>query len=411
MLPPKDDFSVRTASPSQSLPALKEQVERAEEGGGWVPLVFSRICACPDKISAGDAISPTDFKAFVAWLADRPDSTRVRTVDQVMGGELRPVVGAPLPRVVPDPSSAIGSPASPADDESPWAFLGDRSRSQALALAAAVGLAILAALGAARRSNRGRAAVSVAKTDERAASSRRRVPKAALVSVAVVAVAALVGAAFLGIGDLRLFGGSTSAAPEAVANGSGAPEERLSVEPPAAFSAPGTYVQSRVTASGDVQVIQWVVTAKEQPISSLDLALPPLPTSGSVSVAATDLVVAADQVKVRTPTTVGAAGRVLRFEGPARAVYLAYTLRGAVETSESVPGRVLVRATTLSSRYQPRVGPTRVTVTGGAVLSMACAGPSAPSLSPCGEPVDGRWRAVLQGPDRAGGVAAVVTLT
>lgn len=154
-LPPEDDFSVRSVSPGLGPAALRERVERAERGGGWVPLLFDRVCTCPDKVAAGEATTPKDFEEFVQWLADRPDSTRVRTVDQVMGGELQPVVGTPLARLVPDPSPAIGSPASSADDDSPWAFLGaGTGRNQTLGIGALVLLGVVAALMGARTANR-----------------------------------------------------------------------------------------------------------------------------------------------------------------------------------------------------------------------------------------------------------------
>lgn len=106
-LPPTDDFRIRTAGVGNDLDVLKSYVVRAEEsGGGWVPLVFSYICVCPEL--GENAISPEDFTAFVRWMETRPDTTQVMTVDQVMEGELKPVVGTPLKRLVPDPSPVIG---------------------------------------------------------------------------------------------------------------------------------------------------------------------------------------------------------------------------------------------------------------------------------------------------------------
>lgn len=160
-IPPKDDFSVRTVASGASLVALKESVERAERGGGWVPLVFTRVCRCPDRVSAGDAISTADFEEFVRWLAQRPESTRVRTVDQVMGGALKPVVGTPVPRIVPDPSSAIGTSGPPANDDSFWTILGaGTGRTQAIGLTTVAALAVVGAFVSARRANRRRGARS-----------------------------------------------------------------------------------------------------------------------------------------------------------------------------------------------------------------------------------------------------------
>lgn len=107
-VPATDDYRIRT-SPQTSDPAeLRSRVDRAaRHGGGWVPLVFTKICVCPDE---DDAISPDAFRAFVAWLDGR-EATIVRTVDQVMGGPMRTVHGVPLPRLVADPSPAISTEA------------------------------------------------------------------------------------------------------------------------------------------------------------------------------------------------------------------------------------------------------------------------------------------------------------
>jgi hypothetical protein len=106
-LPPTDDFRIRTSDAGATIEEMKEDVLRAENaGGGWVPLVFTYVCVCPDK---EDAITPAEFTELVTWMRERPSTTKVKTVDQVMGGPLKPVVGKPLERLVPDPSGAIGS--------------------------------------------------------------------------------------------------------------------------------------------------------------------------------------------------------------------------------------------------------------------------------------------------------------
>lgn len=120
-VPPRDFFRIRTNPIGTTLPELKRHVRNAEKaGGGWVPLVFSQVCVCPDE--KGDAISPADFETFVGWLNDRPASTRVKTVDQVMGGDLKPVVGTPLRRLVPDPSAP--PPTTALSKVPAWTVLG-----------------------------------------------------------------------------------------------------------------------------------------------------------------------------------------------------------------------------------------------------------------------------------------------
>jgi len=119
-LPPTDDFRIRTPPESTAVADLEAEVMRVEHaGGGWLPLVFTKVCVCPGD---EDAISPTDFETFVSWLGKRPGTT-VKTVDQVMGGALRPVRGTPLKRLVPDPSAAISS-NEPLSRQSAWTLLG-----------------------------------------------------------------------------------------------------------------------------------------------------------------------------------------------------------------------------------------------------------------------------------------------
>ena len=94
-----DTWRIRTNGTTSSPELLRSRVVEAERsGGGWVPLVFHHVCTCPEKGTA--AITPADFAAFVDWLAARGPGTRVATVAEVAGGELRPVVGTPLERLV-----------------------------------------------------------------------------------------------------------------------------------------------------------------------------------------------------------------------------------------------------------------------------------------------------------------------
>jgi hypothetical protein len=123
-MPPVDDFRIRTPSPGTNLEDLQRHVLQAEDnGGGWVPLVFTNVCVCPEE--GDDAISPTEFTTFVEWLTARPSTTTVKTVDQVMGGALKPVKGEPVARLVPDPSGAIGTGTPGALSKKPaWTVAG-----------------------------------------------------------------------------------------------------------------------------------------------------------------------------------------------------------------------------------------------------------------------------------------------
>ncbi|GGU99223.1 hypothetical protein GCM10010182_15190 [Actinomadura cremea] len=116
-VPPADPYSVRTpdsAMTSTTLDQLKGYVTQAEQnGGGWVPLVFHHVCdGCGDSY----AVTPATLDAFLGWLGARaPGGTIVRTVDEVVGGGVRPPVsGPPSPAEVQNPSLETASNGVPA---------------------------------------------------------------------------------------------------------------------------------------------------------------------------------------------------------------------------------------------------------------------------------------------------------
>ncbi|HET7026294.1 MAG TPA: Ig-like domain-containing protein [Candidatus Limnocylindrales bacterium] len=89
-IPPADPYQIRapdSIKTDTSLAALEKYVTQAENGGGgWVPLVFHHVCDACDP----NSIKPSDFASFISWLAARPGTTSVQTVDQVIGGQLNP---------------------------------------------------------------------------------------------------------------------------------------------------------------------------------------------------------------------------------------------------------------------------------------------------------------------------------
>jgi hypothetical protein len=104
-IPPADDWHIRTDTTSVNMTWLTDKIMRIEDGGGgWLPLVFSDICTCPSKGS--QAITPEDFAALVDWVIKRPTTTRVMTVDQVVRGDYRKVIGTPIERLVPKEDNA-----------------------------------------------------------------------------------------------------------------------------------------------------------------------------------------------------------------------------------------------------------------------------------------------------------------
>jgi peptidoglycan/xylan/chitin deacetylase (PgdA/CDA1 family) len=97
-LPLANDFAIPAAgsvSPATTLADLQKTVLDTEaSGGGWVPFVFHHVC---DNCST-NAISPSTLTAFVDWLAERKATgTGVRTVNEVLAGDVKPGVKGPLP--------------------------------------------------------------------------------------------------------------------------------------------------------------------------------------------------------------------------------------------------------------------------------------------------------------------------
>ncbi len=87
-IPPGNPYYIQTPESilsTTTLDQLKTLVTQAETGGGWVPLVFHRVCTGCDIYS----ISPATLDAFLTWLQARESNfTYVRTVSQVMSGDI-----------------------------------------------------------------------------------------------------------------------------------------------------------------------------------------------------------------------------------------------------------------------------------------------------------------------------------
>ncbi|MBP1137098.1 peptidoglycan/xylan/chitin deacetylase (PgdA/CDA1 family) [Arthrobacter sp. PvP023] len=102
-IPPANPYV--TAAPDQvdtswRLADLQTSVTQAEPAGGWVQLTFHHVAASStDPLN----ITPTVLNQFLAWLKARPATTTVKTVDQVIGGTVKPAVSGPA--VPPQPSS------------------------------------------------------------------------------------------------------------------------------------------------------------------------------------------------------------------------------------------------------------------------------------------------------------------
>ncbi|GAP58408.1 polysaccharide deacetylase [Arthrobacter sp. Hiyo1] len=94
-IPPANPYN--TAAPDEvdntwTLADLQKSVTQAEPGGGWVQLTFHHISATStDPLN----ITPTLFNQFATWLKSRPATTTVKTVAQVIGGTVKPLVSGP----------------------------------------------------------------------------------------------------------------------------------------------------------------------------------------------------------------------------------------------------------------------------------------------------------------------------
>ena len=93
-----------------------------------------------------------------------------------------------------------------------------------------------------------------------------------------------------------------------------------------------------------------------------------------------------------------------------------YVLRGAVDSSDTVKGRLLARDVALDLDFPAQAGPTVVVVdaggTGGEVRNLACgnARSTVALLRPCGSPDGSRWRVRLPAESRTDRVTAQVDL-
>ena len=87
-LPPADPYRIRTPAAvdqSWTLDDLRAQVVNAQRaGGGWVPLVFERVCDGCSAVS----VRPDVLDAFTRWLADSASAAiTVRTMSEVVRAE------------------------------------------------------------------------------------------------------------------------------------------------------------------------------------------------------------------------------------------------------------------------------------------------------------------------------------
>ena len=95
--PPLDRWAIRTrnsVTTGDTAATLEGWVRQAEAVGGWVNIVFHRVCdPALDPTCAAYSISPTEFDAFLDWLQGRQLlGTRVSTVGEVIAANPQPLL-------------------------------------------------------------------------------------------------------------------------------------------------------------------------------------------------------------------------------------------------------------------------------------------------------------------------------
>jgi peptidoglycan/xylan/chitin deacetylase (PgdA/CDA1 family) len=110
-IPPTDPYL--TQAPDEvdntwTLADLQKTVTQAETAGGWMELTFHHIgTGGTDPLT----VTPALFTQFATWLKARPATTTVKTVDQVIGGTVKPLVSGPVVAPKPVGSNLITNPS------------------------------------------------------------------------------------------------------------------------------------------------------------------------------------------------------------------------------------------------------------------------------------------------------------
>ncbi|MEG9250209.1 polysaccharide deacetylase family protein [Arthrobacter sp. Soc17.1.1.1] len=110
-IPPANLYN--TAAPDQventwTLADLQNVVTQAESVGGWAQLTFHRF---ESPATNPLAITPALLDQFAAWLKTRPATTTVKTVDQVIGGTVKPAISGPAVPPPPTTGNLVRNPS------------------------------------------------------------------------------------------------------------------------------------------------------------------------------------------------------------------------------------------------------------------------------------------------------------
>ncbi|HEY9305694.1 MAG TPA: chitobiase/beta-hexosaminidase C-terminal domain-containing protein, partial [Mycobacterium sp.] len=108
-VPPQNPYAIRMGSGSNSLTTMENAVTAAEQsGGGWLPMVFHDICMACSSVS----INQADFTSFLDFLNQQAaNGVVVQTVQQVVGGSVRPAVPGPAAPAAPLGSNPLRNPS------------------------------------------------------------------------------------------------------------------------------------------------------------------------------------------------------------------------------------------------------------------------------------------------------------
>jgi hypothetical protein len=175
---------------------------------------------------------------------------------------------------------------------------------------------------------------------------------------------------------------------------------------PTGLRADEGYVETRVHADGTVEVHQWV--RADEALDRLTLRVPRVTSAGRL--AADDVEVLADGERVRGREEISFFAATYDLAG-AREVEVRYRLLGALQLSDSAPGRALAVATGLEARFAPAPAREVRVVKAPEVLSLACTPSPDVSPVPCGTPDgEGEWHVDLTGRRLAERVVASLTV-
>lgn len=89
-IPPVNQYAIQVPGSWMYVHTVEQWKQRVIEvennGGGWLPLLFHHIC----EGCTSNAITEANFVAFLDWLQTRPATTQIKTIHEVIGGEVQP---------------------------------------------------------------------------------------------------------------------------------------------------------------------------------------------------------------------------------------------------------------------------------------------------------------------------------